>query len=140
MKPVDQTIFGVPDGNCFAACVASLMGLALEDVPNFCSHKDWFERLRVWLAPRGFVPIAFEPSDACGTDDLFDHVGDAFAIVGGRAARGHLHACVYRGGRLVHDPHPSRAGLLSVKDVIVFVCVDPCTVSAFGQEGTDGRD
>ena len=32
MKPVDQTSFGFPGGNCFSACVASILELPIDDV------------------------------------------------------------------------------------------------------------
>lgn len=31
MKPVDQTIFGKPGGNCLAACIATILELPLDD-------------------------------------------------------------------------------------------------------------
>lgn len=34
MKPVDQTQFGWPHGNCFMACVASIMEVGLDDLPD----------------------------------------------------------------------------------------------------------
>ncbi len=33
-----------------------------------------------------------------------------------RAERGLLHSCVGLNGEIVHDPHPSRAGLLEITD------------------------
>lgn len=121
MRPVDQTIFGAPNGNCFAACVASILELPLEDVPNFCARDGWFLALRDWLKPHGLFPMAFDDVN----DETFEYIGDALSIVSGPAARGHLHACVYRGAELLHDPHPSRAGLISFKDMVLFACLDP---------------
>lgn len=40
MKPIDQTTFGVPGGNCFSACVASLLELSIDDVPYFMGDCD----------------------------------------------------------------------------------------------------
>lgn len=42
MKPVDQTTFGFPGGNCFSACIASLLEMPLDDVPYFM-HGDWYD-------------------------------------------------------------------------------------------------
>ncbi len=44
MKPVDQTTFGHPGGNCFSACVASLLEMSVDQVPYFMGHDDWFGR------------------------------------------------------------------------------------------------
>ena len=121
MTPVDQTIFGGREGNCFAACVATILRLPLEDVPNFCAHEDWFARFDAWLRERGLWPLKFDASA-----ELIDNVArDALGIVSGEAERGLMHATVWRGGAMVHDPHPSRAGLLEVVDVIYIVPLDP---------------
>jgi len=34
MNLIDQTTFG-EEGNCFAACVATVLGMRLEEVPDF---------------------------------------------------------------------------------------------------------
>jgi len=65
VKPVNQTITTIPGGNCFAACVASLLELPLEDVPNFCAmepHKEWFQRFVEWLHWRG-LGASYSPYD-----------------------------------------------------------------------------
>lgn len=33
MKPVDQTTFGAPHGNCLMACVASILEVPLDSLP-----------------------------------------------------------------------------------------------------------
>lgn len=132
MKPVDQTLFGYPSGNCFAACVASVLELPLADVPNFMlNHATWFEDAYAWLATRGFTPL-FVKADAvrCGYVDprpLID-AGHYF-IVGGLSPRGeHLHSIVQHRGVTVHDPHQSRAGIRGEwSDFIVLV---PNTLTA----------
>lgn len=129
MKPVDQTLFGGEVGNCFAACIASLLELPLESVPNFCAHSHggtaWFDGFVSWLKERGFTAIAF------GGDlgEAFGHMTAGYYIATGPASRGFLHATIQRGGELVHDPHPSREGLLSVYEYLWLVPIDP--MSAF---------
>ena len=59
MKPVDQTRFGSPDGNCFAACVASLLEIPLEEAPNLMNLDEWYRAFEVWLRPRGLYPVGF---------------------------------------------------------------------------------
>lgn len=105
MTPVDQTKFGFPEGNCFAACVASLTGVPLEDVPPFCSREGWWEAFCEWLEQRGWYPIAGEGAP--------HEMIVGYVIVSGPANRGLDHATIWRHGALVHDPHPSRDGLLS---------------------------
>lgn len=127
MKPVDQTTFGMPEGNCFAACVASVLEVPLDSVPNFCAEKNWFERFAHWLRPKNLLPVMFLTNDAQA------FVGDAFVLVGGDAARGHKHSVVYCGGVMVHDPHPDRAGLITIEDVMLFVAIDPAHVVSLAQ-------
>ena len=120
MRPVDQTIFGAPEGNCLAACVATLLDLSIDDVPHF-GADGWAEQLTRWLRPRGLYALHFSlPSDW--------HPRGLY-ILAGQSPRGDfLHAVVARGGDVIHDPHPSRAGLLSHVDATVLTPLDPSTV------------
>jgi hypothetical protein len=121
--PVDQTRFGDPDGNCLAACLASLLELPLDDVPHFVA-EGWYSALERWLEPRGLWPLCFVSPTQAQLERVL-----GYAIVSGPTERGLLHATVWRAGLLVHDPHPSRAGLLAVEDVIVLVPFEPGRVS-----------
>jgi hypothetical protein len=97
MKPVYQTRFG-PDGNCFAACLASILEIDLADVPQF--DERWCHVLRQFLAPRGF-----EPDFLHLVDDLADPWTD-YVIVAQVMPDHTLHSSVWRHGQLVHDPSP----------------------------------
>lgn len=118
MKPVDQTIFSVPGvsrGNCQQAAVASILGLPLEQVPNFndCMEGFW-QGYENFLLSKGFIDVRLPGN----------HVPECFYLAYGKSARGVLHACVYRDGHLAHDPHPSRAGLVAVDEVHLIVPVE----------------
>lgn len=104
MKPVDQTRFGVGEGNCFSACVASLLEIDLDDVPFFMGADNWDEALLEWCDGRGVV-VDFSTE--------FPAPEGACCIVGGRSPRHSEtgHAVIMRDGALVHDPHPSRTGI-----------------------------
>jgi hypothetical protein len=124
VKPVDQTIFGLPDGNCLAACVASLLHLDITEVPNFCQGQEegWFGRMLDWLRPLGLAAFWFKGPPT-------HHLAECPVIVSGVSPRGPwLHAVIWRDGAIVHDPHPSRAGIGDVEDTIVFVPLDPASV------------
>jgi hypothetical protein len=116
VRPVDQTTFGYPHGNCFSACVASLLHLAVDDVPWFLRHADWYGAFAEWLRPRGFYPVNVPWSGAWCPEGYY--------ILGGRSPR-HAHAVVARGPDIVHDPHPSRAGLVAREDCTMLVPLDP---------------
>ena len=48
-----------------------------------------------------------------------------YFLVCGESPRGVLHQVVYHGDKMVHDPHPSNAGITTVKDAFVLVPKDP---------------
>lgn len=115
MKPVDQTVFGDPGGDCFRACVASLLELDLDQVPHFAA-RDWPRSLELWLAERGLCDVWI-----CWTPDGWVPPGPH--IRGGQCSRG-SHAVVAVGAEIVHDPHPSREGLHTIEDCVLLVPVD----------------
>lgn len=118
MRPVDQTKFGSPDGNCFQASVASILELPLEEVPDF-DGDDWYEKFTEWLKPRGFYPLTFKMGE-------WKPPPDAYTIFGGKSPRGDwLHAVVGIGGEVAHDPHPDRTGLLTLDDATLLIPFDP---------------
>lgn len=123
---VDQTIFATDPkrlGNCLSACVASALGLRLDDVPNFvewgrvfgdvipsmdapkeeCSGQAWWAMLMGFFAGRGVWPVVLS--------DLLDADRHEVVFVVGKSPRGVMHQVLYREGRLWHDPHPSRGGV-----------------------------
>jgi hypothetical protein len=104
MRPVDQTTYSSLDGNCFSACVASILEVPLRDVPRFSGPRQpWFSR---WLAGRGL---------SASIHQSINHVPAGYSIAGGPSPRfaGRIHACVALDGVVIHDPHPSRDGLPS---------------------------
>lgn len=125
MKPVNQTRFGDPGGNCFSACVASLLELPLDEVPYFMEPEDWMGFFTDWLRPHGFSPICFKAL----VGDEADRCLPGYYILGGKSSRGN-HAVVAKGSKIVHDPHPSREGLLSLEDCTILVPLDPARARA----------
>lgn len=118
MKPVDQDKFWSKDGdrgNCQQAAVASILGLELADVPNFhdCPNGFW-DGYHDFLESRGLVDIEIPNNRA----------PDCFYLAYGKSPRGVLHATVYRAGKMVHDPHPSRGGIAEVSEVHLIVPID----------------
>lgn len=113
MREVTQTILhGDPSGrpgNCLQAAVASLLDLNLDEVPHFIEHDDWLEYFVDFCVERGYRPLMRPPAA---------HV--AYGMAWGPSERGVRHAVVWIDGRMVWDPHPSRAGLLRVTELIAF--------------------
>ena len=110
MKPVDQTIFGYPNGNCFAACVASILEIPIEDTPSI-EGKKFESAWDVWFNERGLTFVDVPAGNGAYIQ--------GFCIATGKSPRGGLtasgrpvlHAVVAQNMALVHDPHPGRAFL-----------------------------
>lgn len=133
MKPVDQTTFGFPGGNCFSACVASILELPLKEVPYFMDHgEDWLAAFGKWLQERGMTAICLN------IQDMEEWVEKTLGIyiLSGLSPRAptppdpklHLHSVVARGNSIIHDPHYSRSGLLSHSDAVIIVPLDPVEI------------
>jgi len=119
MKPIDQTKFGKPHGNCMRACIASLFEISLEQAPELSTATttpEWSNRLNAWCAERGLHALDVE---------LYTELpADMYVIGAGPSPRGIQHAVILRGGKMVHDPHPSRGGVTRVQRVTLFVVRD----------------
>lgn len=133
MIKVDQTTFGMPGGNCFSACVASLLELPTSDVPYFMGNtekegEEWFGRFEKWIKPHGFYPVIFELLDGNKWRPSGLH------ILSGKSPRGDFPHSVIADGEenIIHDPHPSRDGILSRDDVVLLVLFDPGTIHRIG--------
>ena len=114
MTPVMQSklysVDGIHAGNCFAACLASLLNIPLWMVPPFedMFHRDnWRSRVNEWLLEMYRMELARADGDCM--DDLVDYY-----IASGASERGVMHSVIYRKGVMIHDPHPSGTGIGSV--------------------------
>lgn len=119
MKPVYQTTFGYPNGNCFQAALASILELPLEKVPHFMLDltNDWFMELRNWLGQFGLDAICVR-----GESEAFLPSKGYYIMGGRRPGRTYLHAVVACNGQVVHDPLPEGQGVLEPPyDYILFI-------------------
>lgn len=107
-------------GDCLRACVASLLGECYEQVPHFAQHLDWWNLMRRWARERGGDFGCFLPQDGSIRHALQDGSEGLF-IGSGPSPRGAFRHVVLvdQDLDLIHDPHPSDAGLLEVDEVIV---------------------
>lgn len=108
MIPTKQTILG-KGGNCFCACIASILEVPIETVPDFGQNPNWREETNKWLAQHNMFYIdVMLPGDM--RDELVDFWG--YHVIAGKGPRGMQHAVVGYKGEMVFDPHPSGDGLL----------------------------
>jgi hypothetical protein len=119
-RVVDQTILATDpnrQGNCLSACIATYLDVPLDQVPHFAEYLPdegdaWWHLFIGFMAGRGLWPVQL--------DDPHDALPGEVTFVCGPSERGVLHQVLYRDGVLFHDPHPSRAGLLGVTEVLVW--------------------
>ncbi len=115
MTPVKQNVLyakdGIGNGNCFAACLASLLDLPLWMVPPFEQMfgrgSSYTERVDDWL--RRFFKMKMVRRHDHDPSEL-----PVLYIANGPSPRGVYHSVIYSNGELVHDPHYSDAGIKSV--------------------------
>lgn len=122
-NPEDQTV----QGNCLQAAVASLLDLPLEAVPHFSQFFWWPHAMQLWARGR----------DLRMTGERTTVIPQRRCIIGGRSVRGVEHVVIGEHGRIVWDPHPSRAGLVTIRDATWFEPVDnshPAACWFCGQE------
>lgn len=125
MTPVTQTVFHRPEcdryhglrGNCLRACLATIFGGGIDEIPPFEWAKGlWWGEFQRWaIETHRLKPVLFQPHQP----------PPGWSLMNGPTGRGVRHSVVARDGAMVFDPHPSRAGLLAVEDFIGFTACPP---------------
>jgi len=122
MIPVDQTKLHskTVNGNCLAASLASILEMSLSEIPEFEEGQDdgnWWPRLLSWLESIGFTLLHWNE----------EVVLPGYYMVMGTSPRDKSinHQVIYKHGELSHDPHPSKEGIIKIKEVMVLVPLDP---------------
>lgn len=141
MRPVDQTILGA-GGNCFAACLASVLEIPLDQVPDVGgghygedeeARRRWarafFRRLNDWLAPRGLAYFEIWPQGRLEETWAWECISPRLRWIGLGMARGLEHAVVMIGDRLEHDPHPARRGVDALVGIGLLVPLDAARIA-----------
>ncbi len=123
MKPVDQTILhdemAFRSGDCYRACVASILEIPVEEVPHFAElyQDNMYNEAEKWFASRGVYSIRLFIKDFSQNRIFLWGMG-AHAIVSGLSPRGkNVHHSIvgHADGynvTMVHDPHPDRTGIV----------------------------
>jgi hypothetical protein len=120
MKPVYQTKFSLfysdgkrlTYGNCLIACVASMMDLPIDEVPNVYTFygldseekiedKLWFKTIDLWLERKFNKNLKY--------NNIGDITNQKYVIMRGLSMRSKPHTCIYENNdnQLVpfFDPH-----------------------------------
>ena len=109
MIPVMQTKFDI-EGNCFAACVASILEVSIDEVPWLKVSESWSDyqlRLNYYLKETHKIIIIW-----CNYDwfknDYMESFKDSYYIVSGKIEGELEHSVIYRNDKLIHDSNPKK--------------------------------
>ncbi len=98
MRPVEQQISAVGNGDCFRACLESIT--EIDGVPNLIENEQWFTDTFVWLGEHGWEMYT-RPKERPPT-------GYAIGVLWSPTFEGERHAVVVHDGALAWDPSPKR--------------------------------
>ena len=126
MKPVEQTQLvkeGVSNGDCWRACIASILECDINDFPAWeygVEWSDYYPHVLKVLNEKGYQwgqftieNTDFDCLDKCSFDGYVIAVGKSPRSTAERRIN---HAVVWKNG-IAHDPHPDKTGIL---DIITF--------------------
>lgn len=118
MIPVNQEIIHDPEngiyGDCMRACIASLLELPISEIPHFlhdnCKHDIFQKRIGDFLFSKGYSLLCLDEFEV--QNFHFYYQEGIHHIISGYTERGTYHAVIGLDGKVIHDPHPSKLGLL----------------------------
>lgn len=106
-------------GNCFPAVLASLLELPITEVPNIevlfeMQTINWWDVVNGFLAHHGYkiTEVSQLREWKINLDNVQERFKDQYYMVTGPSPRGVNHIVIYKNGIMVHDPHPTREGLV----------------------------
>jgi hypothetical protein len=130
MIPVKQTrihkgMLPLSDrGNCFPACIASILEMPCEEVLQIQEYYDeakWNERLAEWLSEMGYI-WRYATIEEIRSPDKY------ILVTGGSPRHPDLtHVTIYQNGRMVHDPHPEGHGITDERYFEIIERIQPLT-------------
>lgn len=110
--PILQDDFSPSKGNALQACVASIFGQPLADVPNFialeCGYLDGIQN----YVDDNYTVRKTNLNSSSDDDDIMEKDVGKICILRGKSPRGnfgHVVVATIKGSRLfefIHDPHP----------------------------------
>lgn len=128
MKSVDQEFLNDPEkginGDCMRAAVASVLELSSEKVPNFAdlpNRECWHEYIK-FLGKNGWgLYSVYVGAGEPHPEPLKDECEYYFMIGPSPRDKNISHQVVGHKGKMIHDPHPDKIGLASLRNVEILV-------------------
>lgn len=107
-------------GDCYRTVISCLLDLPRDDVPHFLhDNPDWMEfknRVEAFLQTYGLCLFSISIKSEDFDDFLINQskvINDKTVfVVFGLSPRHINHAVIYKGGEMIHDPHPDGGGLI----------------------------
>lgn len=122
MIPVMQT----KPTNCLEACIASLLEVRIEDIPDLEAYTDgpWMKKLNEWLEIN-YQVVYMEVQILSKEVSKFFQDKDFFHIIIGKTLRSSKirHAIIARQGKMLHDPYPGGLGVLDDEFLMIGILV-----------------
>jgi len=141
---VRQTTFGGPKtfpkeerGNCFPACLASLLQIPLKDIPHFYGLHDEepppsdpgrdTRAIFEWAKSWGYIPCSFQLTEEEELPEFYrESLEGQLVILTGQSPRGDYYHCIIalvENGKLKYfwDPHPDTTWILTRDSVEVWL-------------------
>jgi len=119
MNPVYQTKFGKTEGNCLAACLASIFEIPIESVSDFGLTDLWYAKFEDYM----IQTFDLQPVDLL-VDKLDGWKPKGYHLINGKSPRGNYdHAVVGLSGEPVHDPFPNGNCELEQSAYTIFVAM-----------------
>lgn len=123
---IDQTEYHSPEkgtrGNCAQACVASILGLTLDEVPNFIENNQdsssFWQSLMDFFLTKGYCLLRFK-----NTPDFVKP--NCLYLATGKTSLGVDHMVIRQADELVHDPSYFKSDLLYIENIWLLVPIDP---------------
>ncbi len=126
MKPIMQTNITPEEGNCFSACIATVLEIDISEVPNVRNDFAWFQIMDKFVSKYGYGLLHMLRIDYV-REDAGEWRKKAYIIATGNSPRHEdlTHSVVYQNDEMVHDPHPDGGGLDEKPGYyIIFVALD----------------
>ena len=128
MLKIMQTKFGV-GGNCQSATIATLLGIQIDEVPDFwdgCDMEDpdhtnvqngriYNNNFNAFLNKFGLTSISLGLDVGDHTEwvqEISTSMQGVPLLVNGLSPRGYMHSVIWMDGELWHDPHPEGGGVI----------------------------
>ncbi len=123
MNFVFQTKFG-KEGNCFAACVASLLEIDIDKVPFFGEDEEWSvyeDTINRFLKNEHNLFLWSDEFENWKEFVEFHFQDFAYIVSGDSNLVGFEHAVIYKNGKQEHNPNNSGVELINIKHIYIFL-------------------